>query len=123
MRLGLLQTISVNRLGCAKRTRFVSAAQRARRWLYRFYRIEGAVNSATLRAPPNLGRLRDVYTRTVTGRRTTATHASQLHSWTCLHIGLVDSASVRRSLTLARSHGLSAVQSMAPRTGRRRPTS
>jgi len=62
MRFGLLRTISVNRLGCAKPTRLVSVAHRARRWLYRFNRIEGAVNSATLRAPPNLGRLRDVHT-------------------------------------------------------------
>ena len=121
MRLGLLQTISVDRLGCAKRTRFVSAAQRARRWLYRFYRIEGAVNSATLRAPPNLGRLRDVHTDSDGAKddRHTSFLITRLDVPTYRARRLGECAHAR---SLARSLNLSAVQSMAPRTGRRRPT-
>ena len=90
MRFGLLRTISVNRLGCAKRTRLVSVAHRARRWLYRFYRIEGAVNSATLRAPPNLGRLRDVHTNSdgAKGDRHTSFSITQLDVLTYRVLGL-----------------------------------
>jgi len=62
MRFGLYYIDSINCLKIAGRTRILAAEHGALHWTNRFYRMADAADSAPLRAPPYLGRLRDVHT-------------------------------------------------------------